>query len=131
MKIMSTSLGSDIVSALVGLHPFTGCDSTSAFKGKGKWKALKTMLNDPMYIRVFNELGQEWTVPDVVIQELELFVCELYGWQDSAAVDDVRYNCFRFGTLSWVDCFGHRTVNQVEKYGHSTSMCSEECQLQM
>jgi len=28
---------------LLSLHAFTGCDSTSAFKGKGKVRALKTL----------------------------------------------------------------------------------------
>ena len=36
-------LGADVSSALIGLHCLTGCDSVSAFYGKGKIKALKLM----------------------------------------------------------------------------------------
>lgn len=35
-----SSLGDNVCSALPGLHAFTGCDSVSAFAGKGKCKAL-------------------------------------------------------------------------------------------
>ena len=38
------NLGDNICNALIGLHTFTGCDSVSAFVGKGK-KAAFTLLN--------------------------------------------------------------------------------------
>ena len=40
---VSKSLGTDVCTALLGLHAFTGCDSVSAFAGKGKVSAFKLM----------------------------------------------------------------------------------------
>ena len=40
---IATHLGHDVCKALVGLHAFTGCDSVSAFAGKGKISALNTL----------------------------------------------------------------------------------------
>ena len=36
INLIQKSLGTGISSALIGIHCFTGCDSTSAFYGKGK-----------------------------------------------------------------------------------------------
>ena len=75
MSADGTELGNRTVTALLGLHRFTGCDSTSAFRVKDKLKALKIMLKDSMYLRVFEELGQEWNVPDVVARNLWTWNC--------------------------------------------------------
>ena len=37
---ISNNLGKELCAALPGLHAFTGCDTTSAFVGKGKKKGL-------------------------------------------------------------------------------------------
>lgn len=39
---IANALGPEISSALICLHCFTGCDSCSAFKGKGKVNAFKS-----------------------------------------------------------------------------------------
>lgn len=41
LQVIANALGPNLSAALIGLHSFTGCDSTSAFYGKGKEKALK------------------------------------------------------------------------------------------
>ena len=43
MKKVAAAVGQDICSALPGVHSFTGCDTVSAFGGKGKVSALKLM----------------------------------------------------------------------------------------
>lgn len=90
MKKINTELGDRTVTALLGLHPSTDCDSTSAFRGKGKLNALTILLNNPKYLQVFEELGQEWNIPGLVAQDLERFVCELNGYWDGVSVDEVR-----------------------------------------
>ena len=46
------------------LHSFTGCDSVSAFAGKGKIGALKILKSNEGARRAFRELGQSWTVSE-------------------------------------------------------------------
>ena len=40
LQAIIVSLGPQLSEALIGFHTFTGCDSTSAFYGKGKKKAV-------------------------------------------------------------------------------------------
>jgi hypothetical protein len=87
-------LGERVCKALIGLHCFTGCDSTSAFKGQGKVKALKTMLGNVSYQNIFQEIGKEWEINDIS-PTIEKFVCELYGKNDMEAVNDVRDQIFK------------------------------------
>jgi len=44
-------------SALLGFHAFTGCDSTNAFKRKGKVKLIKLLFKSQKYIDAFSMLG--------------------------------------------------------------------------
>ena len=41
----------DFFKFLSGVHALTGCDSVSAFSGKGKGKALKLMMKNERYVR--------------------------------------------------------------------------------
>ena len=41
IRKVSDVLGKDICHALPGLHAFTGCDTVSAFSGRGKLGALR------------------------------------------------------------------------------------------
>ncbi|KAK6168047.1 hypothetical protein SNE40_021951 [Patella caerulea] len=100
LQAMSSTMKEQTTEALVGLHPFTGCDSVSAFKGKGKIKALKLMLNSPQYITTFCELGKSWELRPNLRKDLEKFVCDLYGWKDETDINTVRYNCYRVGTVT-------------------------------
>jgi len=63
--------------ALLGLHAFSGCDSTSAFRSKGKVKALKLLETHDKFHATFAELEESKTV--AVVASLEEFTCLLYG----------------------------------------------------
>ena len=78
---------------LVGLHTFTGCDSTSSFYGKGKKKCLKLVEEHPEFQHVFTSLGSSFQVEEEMLSCLEKFVCLLYG-QDVQSVDEARYKLF-------------------------------------
>ena len=84
--------------ALVGIHAFTGCDSTSAFKGKGKVKAIRLLQKKENYQRVFSRLGDEWDICNDLLSALSEFTCALYGKPRMANVNRVRY-C---NSTSWV-----------------------------
>lgn len=85
--------GQHVADAIAGLHAFTGCDSISSLKGKGKIKPFQLMLSAPMHIETFTQLGQKVLTP-LQLQNLEAFVCKLYG-QKKPSVDEARHNVFR------------------------------------
>lgn len=92
--------------ALPGFHCFTGCDSTSAFSGRGKIKPLKILIQKQEYIEAFGELGKSWNVSRENIAILESFVCHMYGKKDSLklgiSINDLRYDiyCRKNGRVS-------------------------------
>ena len=45
-------LGPDLCRALLFLHSFTGCDTTSGFYGIGKSTSLKLFLNNPSLLQL-------------------------------------------------------------------------------
>ena len=91
-----------ILDSLIGLHSFTGCDTTSAFAGKGKVKPLNLMMKDIRYVKAFAELGRTVNIDDKITDELKRFVCHLYGWKETKSLQDVRYKmyCQSGGKLS-------------------------------
>lgn len=99
VKKMCEQLGSGLCKALIGLHTFTGCDSTSAFYGKGKKKALQLVEKQPRFKPIFAKLGSEFDLPDALLVELEEFVCNLYG-QPGKDINQVRYKLFCSSTAS-------------------------------
>ena len=78
MKMIATVLGDDTCKALIGVHAFTGCDSISAFAGKGKAKALKMLKDDAEIKETFAKLGEEWQLPTDLFTHIEKFTCDLY-----------------------------------------------------
>ena len=82
-------------SALLSLHAYTGCDSTSAFKGKGKVKALKVLQQKPAFVHALAQLGDTWDVQEQVIDDLESFTCCVYGRSRFSKVDDLRHHLLK------------------------------------
>ena len=90
MSSFKTVYSEEYCKALLSLHAFTGCDSTSAFKGKGKVRALKHLLKDKDMLQAFAALGNQWSVPDDISQ-LEKLTCKLYGTPHANTVNECRY----------------------------------------
>jgi len=42
-----------VLESLIGIHCFTGCDTTSAFAGRRKVKPLTLMSKDQEYVEIF------------------------------------------------------------------------------
>lgn len=76
----------------MGLHAFTGCDSTSAFKGKGKVKAIKLMLKNKDILDAAARLGNEWSISKDTLSTLQQLTCSLYGMPQIDSVNECRYN---------------------------------------
>ena len=82
--------------ALPGLHSFTGCDTESAFAGKGKISAFKLMQKNRKYQGAFTLPGKEWSVPRDLSSVLQEFTCKLYATRcPKVAVNELRYQLFR------------------------------------
>ena len=91
---MTSSLGSRVCNALIVLHTFTGCDSTSAFYGKGKRTAFSLLLGNESFIDAFGELGCSFLLSDNITKALARFVSCLYGQSNAQTVNDARYKLF-------------------------------------
>ena len=76
----------ELCDAILGLHAFTGCDSVSAFAGKGKSKAIKILITSDEYIDLFKNFGQQWQVNKDEMAALECFTCELYNGKYSGGM---------------------------------------------
>lgn len=93
MQKITAALESKLSAALIGLHVFTGCDTTSAFYGKGKRKALDIASKSPEFLDAFCALGSSFTLCQSTVAVLEEFVCKLYG-QISKDINETRYKLF-------------------------------------
>ena len=79
--------------ALLGLHGFTGCDTISSFAGKGKVGSVKTMMKDQNHIALFATFGDSPELSEVQFQQIQKFVCDLYGHKDDDT-NVVRYKMY-------------------------------------
>lgn len=79
---------------------YIGCDSTSAFRGKGKEKPWQTLKGNLEFVKTFSELGRSATMSDDMVISLNKFVCLMYGDKAAASVDECRYNLFKSGKCS-------------------------------
>ena len=71
---------------LLDFTPFTGCDTVSAFEGRGKLGALKLHKESETYKKAFKHLGEEWKVSTNLFDKLQEFVCRMY----TSTVSDVN-----------------------------------------
>ena len=84
-----------LTDVFIGMHAFTGCDTVSAFAGKGKAKALKSLIINKMDQDTFFKLGQNWDISQELIEKLEKFTCRLYAPKASSEeINDLRYHLF-------------------------------------
>lgn len=92
---MATSVGTEVCKALIGMHAYTGCDTVSAFAGRGKASALKYLIADKSVKNTFHELGQNWDLPSELMDKLETFTCQIYSPKAAMTkVNDLRYRLF-------------------------------------
>ena len=84
------------------MHAFTGCDSVSAFSGKGKLTALTLVKRRPAYQELFQQLGVEWELSNELFVRLQEFMCLMYSSNPGTKdVNVLRYRlfCARKGEL--------------------------------
>jgi len=61
------------------MHAFTGCDTVSAFAGKGKAQTLKLLKKNTRSREALTELGKEWGLSPELTDKLEELTCRLYS----------------------------------------------------
>ena len=95
IKKVAATLGTDVCKALIGIHSYTGCDTVSAFAGKGKAKALKLLTKTKLYQGTFLQLGEQWELSPEVMDQLEAFTCQIYAPKaPTSKVNNLRYHLF-------------------------------------
>ena len=134
---VANRLGIDLCSSLIGIHAFTGCDSVSAFAGKGKIKPVKILQQLPTYQLTFGNLGQSFDVTNQQLRELESFVCLLYLSQttECSDINECRYMMF-CGKKGEADSSQlppcHDTLRQhVLRANYQAAIWRRSCQAQM
>ena len=89
-------MGNDVCEALIGMHPFTGCDTVSAFGGQGKMKALKLLDANVRYRNAFQTVGQDWEVSPELFDIIQEFTCRMYLSRSTTCdVNSLWYDIFR------------------------------------
>ncbi len=89
---VSSALGISVCSALIGIHTFSGCDSTSAFYGKGKRKTFSVACEE--YLKAFKNLGTNFNLDHSTFALLCKYVCHLYDQPAAENVNEARYKAF-------------------------------------
>lgn len=93
VSVIARKLGKPFCQALPGFHALTGCDTTSAFCGKGKAAAFQLVMSSDAYQNTLQTLGSAFAPTDQLLSACERLVCAIYGY-DSDDVNEVRYALF-------------------------------------
>ena len=80
----------------VAIIPLQGCDTTSAFHGKGKATALETAKKEERYLEAFGSLSSDFYLSEETKSRLFLYTCDLYGSKgEGSNVDLLHYQIFK------------------------------------
>ena len=94
IDITYSTLPDDKRKALLGLNAYSSNDYVSSFFRKWKTAFWKDMLQTSEFDEMFAALGSMAHASDELTQDLEKFVCFLYGDQRIRSVDKLRYKMF-------------------------------------
>ena len=123
----------EVFNALPGLHSFTGCDTVSAFSGKGKVKALKLVKKNNKFLWLFQVIGNECTLLEDVYSQAEHFICHFYGHGEENDVNLLRYKiyCARRGKIEGEQLPPSRSslLKHVDKGNYQSRICKLSLQL--
>ena len=127
VHLIANRLGDEISLGLLFFHSFTGCDTVSAFFGKGKTTAWETWQNYPEVTFAFQQLSGsppgESVIPDYIMELIEIFVCRMYKFSEKS-VDEARLEGFYFKGLDFdhlppsSDALKQHVLRAVYQSGH-------------
>ena len=78
---------------LPGMHAISGCDTTSYPYGKGKIKALKTLLSCD-FPGLADVLGEVEITRDEILKAAKPYFLALYGQQPETSMENARFTLF-------------------------------------
>ena len=82
LNTVCATAGKDISRGLPFFHALTGCDTTSAFKGKGKKSAWQAWKGSPAVTHIFEHLSQnpfkDVELGSIEFKELQKFTVHMY-----------------------------------------------------
>ena len=87
---LAREYGQVMCTALMCLHVFTHCHTTSAFKGVGKVRPIKLLQKTEAFQDALSKLGDTWDVSVRLDEDLEQFTCAMYGRGRFKSVDAAR-----------------------------------------
>ena len=87
---LAREYGQVMCTALMSLHVFTHCDTTSAFKGVGKVRPIKLLQKTEAFQDALSKLGDTWDVSVRLDKDLEQFTCAMYDRGRFKSVDAAR-----------------------------------------
>ena len=65
------------LASTTGFHSFTGCDTVCTFSDRREAKSLNLMTKSLRDIEAFSMFDKEITLPDSLVNTLEMFVCHM------------------------------------------------------
>ena len=134
---VAKALGRSLCDALIGMHAYTGCDTISAFSGRGKPGALKILLSNIRFQQGFARLGKDWVLSTALLTILEEFTCCMYAAHTQITnVNEMRFQLFRSknGDIQsgqmppCKDCLEQHAIRasyQAAVWQHSLEACPE------
>ena len=97
VRALATALGRPLCRALLSYHALTGCDTVSAFSGRGKKDGFfilkEDLKEDKVYCQNLSQLGNTIDITADTKEKVETFVCRLYGYHCDSA-DVLRHELF-------------------------------------
>ena len=80
---------------LIGFHAMTGCDYISSFFRKEKPTCWKKMIEKTRFSRGMTQLGDNVDISEEVYDDLEAYICALYGSEGVTNINQLWYSKFK------------------------------------
>lgn len=88
-------VGASVCRSLPGFHAFTGCDTVSAFAGRGKVAGYRIVKQNAEFQEMFQHLGMFWNMSDHLYHSLQKFTCAMYCSNPGTSdINELRYRLF-------------------------------------
>ena len=94
IDVSSTGLSLMERHALARMHAFSGNDYVSSFFRKGKQCFWKKVKSNQKFVDLFSKFGLSNEVEEELSEEVEEFVCSIYGFPHLTSVDEVQKEMF-------------------------------------
>ena len=72
------SVGAIVSRSPLGFCAFSGCNTVSAFAGRGKVVGYRIVTRNVEFQEMFQQLGMEWNLLDDLHHGLQKFTCAMY-----------------------------------------------------